>query len=101
MFNLLIVSNIIMVGAFLLKINSLPPQIPLFFSNPPGEAQLGDLWMIIFLPLIVDLFFYFNNYFSKKFFPDNKFVKTIVDYFNLFLIIGITLIFVRIIFYTS
>lgn len=101
MFYLLIGSNILMVGLFAIKINYLPPQIPLFYSNPPGENQLGDLWMIIFLPVLLNLFFYLNNYLSNRFFAGNQFVKTVVNYFNLFLIISITFIFARIIFYTS
>jgi len=101
MLNLLIGSNLLMVGLFVLKINSLPPQIPLFYSKLIGESQLADLWMIIILPIILDLFFYLNNYIYTRFFSGNEFVKKVINYLNLFLIITITLIFVRIIFFIS
>jgi hypothetical protein len=45
------------VGVFWAK---LPPQIPLFFSRPRGEAQLGQTWMLA-LPLVISLALLFIN----------------------------------------
>jgi len=90
-----------MVLAFLLKLKTLPPQIPLFFSRPWGEAQLVDSWMIFFLLFLLDIFYFSNNYFYKKFFFDNLLVKKIIEYLNLFLIVGFTYIYLRIIFLVS
>lgn len=97
MFSYLIIGNILMAGVFILKLNQLPPQLPLFYSKPWGEDQLGDTWMIVILPLLLNIFYILNNYFYKKYFPGNLFIRKILDYLNLFLIIVITGIFVRII----
>jgi len=94
-------ANFLMLGVFILKFNHLPPQIPLFFSRRFGEEQLGDLWMIVFLPFSLNLFFFINNFFYKKFFSGNLLVKKIVDYVNLFLTIIVPVIFLRIIFLVS
>jgi len=101
MFYLIIGSNLIMVLIFLLKLKALPPQIPLFFSRPWGEAQLVDTWTIFFLLFLLNIFYFFNNYFYKKFFSDNLLVKKIIEYFNLFLIVGFTYVFLKIIFLVS
>ncbi len=95
---LLLVSNILILIVFLLKLNRLPPQIPLFYSRSWGEEQLADWWMILFLPFMINFFFFFNRYIQKKFFSDNQLVIRIINYLNLFLIITLTLIFIKIIF---
>ncbi len=93
----LIVGNIVMFGILLLRFNSLPPQIPLFFSRPWGEDQLVDTWMIIILPLILNILFFINMWLYKRFFLGNEFEKKIINYLNIFLMIAVTLIFVKII----
>jgi len=94
-------ANLLMLFVFVLKFKNLPPQIPLFYSRRFGEDQLGDLWMIVLLPFFLNLFFFLNNFFYKKFFLNNLLVKKIADYVNLFLIIIIPIIFLRIIFLVS
>ncbi len=101
MFGYLILANLVMVGVFVFKYSSLPPQIPLFYSKTWGEDQLGDYWMIFLLPILLDIFFIINQYCYRKFFAGNLFVKRIFDYLNIFLIVGFTLIFVRIVFLVS
>ncbi len=86
-----------MIFIFGLKFNKLPPQIPLFYSAPWGKNQLAELWMIGFLPIIVNGFFFVNIWIKNRFFAENDFIKKAVQYINIFLIICITLIFVKII----
>ena len=38
----------------------LPPQVPLYFSKPRGEAQLAPT-IFIFLPLLISLLLLFTN----------------------------------------
>lgn len=97
MFIYLIIANILMIATFALKLSSLPPQIPLFYSRIWGEDQLADTWMIVLLPLLLNGLFFFNNYFVRKFFKGNVFVNKIIYYLNLFLIISFTGIFIKII----
>ncbi len=97
----LFVTNTIMILFFIFRFSSLPPQIPLFYSKPWGEDQLADSWLILILPLTMNFLFFINLYFYKKFFLENNFIKKIIDYLNLFIIISITLIFIKIIFLTT
>lgn len=93
----LIGANIVMVIAYLLRSSSIPPQIPLFYVHQSGEDQLGEWWMIFLLPIFLDVFYLFNKFMLRRFFPHNKFVNRVVYYFNLFLIVTFTIIFIRII----
>lgn len=101
MSNLLIIANIIMAIIFIVKINFLPPQIPLFYSLPTGENQLTDTWMIFLIPFILNIFYIINTSIYNKFFLGNDFIKKIFHYLNLFLIISFTFIFIKIIFLVS
>lgn len=94
-------ANFMMILAVIFKLGSLPPQIPLFYSRPDGELQLGQWWLIFIIPLLLNFFYILNNFLVKKYFPENSFVKTFVYYLNLFLIISFTLIFLKIIFLVS
>lgn len=100
MLNLLIIGNLVMIVVFLLKLNFLPPQIPLFY-NLTGEKQIADTWMIFILPFLLNIFFILNNYLLKKYFLNHQLVKSIFDYLFLFFLIGFTLIFLKIIFLVS
>lgn len=58
---LLAVSSIILgVGLIALFWKELPPQIPLYYSNPRGEAQLANNYLLP-LPLILSLIFFSLN----------------------------------------
>jgi hypothetical protein len=48
----------ILVGIFY---KFLPPQIPLFFSQPWGESQLVDKRFLIFLPSVLTILFAVNH----------------------------------------
>ncbi|KKP85937.1 MAG: hypothetical protein UR89_C0038G0002 [Candidatus Roizmanbacteria bacterium GW2011_GWA2_35_8] len=101
MFNLLIGSNLLMIAAFIFKFNSLPPQLPLFYTLPWGEEQLADTWMIFIIPSIMTLIYFVNGYIRKKIFIDNLLVKKIFEILNIFLIVSFTLIFIKVIFLIS
>ncbi len=94
-------ANFMMILAVIFKLGSLPPQIPFFYSRPDGELQLGEWWFIFLIPFLLNALYILNNVLTKKYFPDNTFVKTFAYYFNLFLIISFTLIFLKIIFLVS
>lgn len=97
MLYILLGCDIIIAGLTALRFTSIPPQIPLFYSQPDGEDQLVDWWMIFILPLIMNILYFFNLFICKKYFPENEFVKKIVNYLNIFVTISITLIFIKII----
>ncbi len=101
MFKLLLGADALMIIIFTLRFNTLPPQIPLFYSRLWGENQLADTWLIFILPVFLNLLFFLNNYLFKKFYSDNELIKKIFYYLNLFLIFGFTLIFIKIVFLVS
>ena len=97
----LLAGNVIMALVFLLKLGSMPPQLPLFYSMVWGEEQLVDTWMILILPLLMNGLVFLNNFIVQRYFYDNDFIKQFTRYFNIFLIVCFSLIFVRIILLVS
>ncbi len=94
---ILLSSDILMLAVFLLRMKTLPPQIPLFYSFPLSGERLADSWMIAFLPVLANLFFVVNVFLFKKFFNGNDFARKIIDFLNGFVVIAFALIFIRII----
>lgn len=90
--------NGIMVLMFFLRYQTLPPQVPLFYTHTAGEDQLAEWWMIFLLPVLLNLFYFINRFISNKFFPGNDFVKRLLNYLNITLMISVTIIFAKIIF---
>ncbi len=101
MLNLLIAGNFIMIVSLVFRYKTLPPQIPLMYSRPLGELQLVDTWMIVLLPFLLSVLYIINNYLYNKFYFGNDLAKKILNYLNIFLIVGFTLIFVKIVFLIS
>ena len=94
-------ANFMMILAVIFKLGSLPPQIPLFYSRPDGELQLGEWWFIFLIPLLLNLLYILNKVVINKYFSENSFVKTFMYYFDIFLIVSFTLIFLKIVFLVS
>jgi len=101
MVKLLLGADALMILSFILKFKTMPPQIPLFYSQLWGESQLADVWLIFILPIFMNFLFFTNQFVSNKFYLDNIFIKNIFYYLNLFLIVSLTLIFIKIIFVVS
>jgi hypothetical protein len=97
----LVIGNIFMIVSVALNFSYLPPQIPLFYSKSWGEDQLGEIWMIALLPIILNSLYLLNLFVYKKYFPQNEFVRRIVFYFNIFLVIAACFILSRIVFLIS
>jgi hypothetical protein len=97
----LIVCDLAMAISFILKMSVLPPQIPIFYSRPFGEDQLGEVWYIFLLPVFIHVLLFLNIYFYNHFFLPDQFIKKIVNILNWFIIITLTVIFIRVIFYVS
>lgn len=97
----LIAANLTQAGLFAYTYKSLPPQIPIFYSKTEGEEQLGDLWMIAILPILMNLIIFINTYVYRKYFKENIFVKHLFFVLNIFLITSFTIIFFKILFTVS
>lgn len=94
----LLSANLIMVFAFIFKITTLPPQVPLFYSRPPGDLQLADWYFIFLIPILMNFFYVLNTIVYKRFFNENEFFKQFTYYFKIFIILSFTYIFLKIIF---
>ncbi len=101
MIKLLLGADALMIVTFLLRFPRLPPQIPLYYSKFWGESQLADLLMIFILPIFMNLLYFINNWVFARFYSTNELIKSIFYYFNIFLIVSFTLIFIKIIFMVS
>jgi len=101
MIYILLTCNLLMITTFLWRFSTLPPQIPLFYSKITGEEQLGDTWMIFLLLILANIFYFLNDYVVKRFFSQNEFVKTILKLLNIFVVISLSLIFIKTIFLIS
>ncbi len=63
------------VGVF---IRRLPPEVPLFYSNPWGREQLAPPYFLL-LPIVLSfLFLGINVFLSKKVFMENSFLKNLL-----------------------
>lgn len=93
----LIISNILVVAIFLLNINRMPPELPLYYSRPPGEAQIAPWWMLFALPFIMNGFVVFNGYLARHIFKNTPFITTSFRVFTIGAIAGLTLVFLKII----
>lgn len=93
----LIISNILVVAIFLLNINRMPPELPLYYSRPPGEAQIAPWWMLFALPFVMNGLVVLNGYLGKHVFRNNAFVTTSFRLFTIGAIVSLTLVFLKII----
>lgn len=94
----LFIANALMAAVLAWEFSTLPPQIPLFYSLPLGEDQLGDTWIIIILPLMMNIIFIMNQFVVKKYFQNNELIRNLSYYLNLFVMVSFTLIFLKIVF---
>jgi len=69
------------------KWNRLPPQLPLFYSLPKSEEQLGTPLLLILLPLFSIVFFIADLFIARVFYTREKLAS------SLLVIIGTTVSF--------
>ncbi|MFH0773162.1 MAG: hypothetical protein V1922_02530 [bacterium] len=101
MIGLLISSNLIQLGVYLLRMHTIPPQIPLFYSLPIGEDQLVEWWMIFLIPVVMNILFILNTVLCNSYFHREQFERKLIRYVNMAIIAVCTYLFVRIIFLVS
>lgn len=101
MIGLLIGSNLIQLGVYLLKMRTMPPQIPLLYSLPIGEDQLVEWWMIFLLPGIMNVLYVINTIIYSTYFHREDFERSLLHIVNMTIIGTCTYLFIRIIFLVS
>ena len=101
MIGLLVSSNLIQLAAYLLKMRTIPPQIPLFYSLPVGEDQLVEWWMIFLIPILMNSLCIFNTFVYNTYFSRESFERSVLRFVNVTVIGICTYLFVHIIFLVS
>lgn len=89
--------NLFLVGFFLLRLQNLPPQIPLYYSRGFGDEQIANLWMIFILPVNSIIIIAINNLILKRFFTGNVFLEKVIYYTNITIMLIFSYIFLKII----
>lgn len=90
-----------MIAVFILKLNRLPPEIPIFYSKPDGADVLAPWYAIFILPFIMFFSIGINAVIFRLFHKENDFVSAIFYWTNILIIVFSTLIFLKIIFTVS
>lgn len=93
---LYIVSLLGMLAFFVIKINVLPPQVPLYYSLPGSDQQVVQVYYIFLLPIFSLVFISINSFISSKLLTD-EFPRKIARYMNYFVIGIMFYTFIRII----
>ncbi len=66
-----------------IKFNSLPPQIPLYYSQPWGETRLAPVSSIFLLPLFSILVAFLNNLLAIFFLKSQQLLSRLLIVFSL------------------
>lgn len=101
MIGLLLSANLLQLGVYLYRMQSIPPQIPLLYSLPTGEDQLVEWWMIFLIPLLMNTLYIGNTIIYNRNFSRDEFEKSILRYANIVIMGVCTYLFIRIIFLVS
>lgn len=91
-------SLLIEVALFLLLLNKLPPEIPIFFSLSNSNNQIAPLIYIGILPVLTLFVLVLNYFLTLSLFQKNILLKQVFYYFNVICIVFQTYIFIKILF---
>lgn len=79
--------NIVFIGSqlalLILKFNSLPNKVPLFYSLPWGESQLSSASSLFFIPTFSIVILLVNHLFSTLFFNSTQLFSRLLVIFSL------------------
>jgi len=70
---------LVMLGLFVGFYQKLPPEVPLFYSRPWGEAQLASPWFLLTLPAL-SLFITVLNFILSGLFFDSSFLVQVLTW---------------------
>lgn len=90
-----------MAGVFFLRINTLPPEIPLLYSRVEGGNSIVPLYFIFLLPLLSFAIVAINVVLYRFLFKHDLFVRKLLYYASVCALVITTLIFLRIVLLVS
>jgi hypothetical protein len=92
---------ILSISLIVLKWGKLPPEVPLYYSLPWGEKQLGSPWELSILPTLCASIFITNLLITFFIAKDNKLTIKLLIATALFVVALLTYSLIRIIFLVS
>lgn len=95
---LLIGVNIIIIAITAWKFNSFPEEVPLYYSRPWGDEQIGEIWHIVLLPILMNFIYFANMEITRRFFQQDQKIVDITRKFTMGLVMLFAFIYLRIIF---
>lgn len=81
-----------------ISLTSLPPQLPLFYSLPWGEPQLGSVYQFLVLPSVILIVILINSIISIQLHDSQLVIKRILAITSLIVSIIISVTALRIIY---
>lgn len=96
-----VVSLMIMGFMYVLRLGTLPPQIPLFYSRTDGADTIAPTFYIFLLPLVSTIIVIANIVIYRRLFNHDLFVRKLLYYASATSIAVTTFIFLKIIFLVS
>lgn len=81
-FSFCLLSVLAQAAMILISWKKLPPEVPLFYSRPWGEAMLASALALWSLPIMVVVLVTVNFLIAVYFFSDNKFLSRILLMFS-------------------
>ncbi|MBI3955423.1 hypothetical protein HY338_03185 [Candidatus Gottesmanbacteria bacterium] len=96
---------IIILGIFLIiiiwKWKSLPPELPLFYSLPRGNLQLGTPFLLLLIPVFSILVFVVNLILSALFYSEEILIAKLLTISGFVVTILFFITFIKIVFIVS
>ena len=89
---------VIMVGAYVFKLTTMPLEIPLFYSLIEGNDTIVPNYYIFLLPIISLSIIMVNILVYRRFFTHDSFVRKLLNYASVCAVIICTAIFLKILF---
>ncbi|MCA9372007.1 hypothetical protein KC726_03860 [Candidatus Woesebacteria bacterium] len=96
--NILIGADVILVTATGFLFRFIPPEVPLYYSQPWGDKQLADNWQLLVLPVLMHIFVGINTLMKKRIFKTEAFASSILYIVNITTIVVFSLVYIKILF---
>lgn len=92
---LALILNSLLIVFLIFRFGSLPPEIPLFYSER-GDSVIAKLPFIIVLPITSFILIIFNSLILKKFYPTDQFVERVLYFVNIIIVFSLAFVFLKI-----
>lgn len=92
---------LVMIGAYVFKLGTMPPELPLFYSLIEGEDTITPSYYIFLLPIISLIIIVVNIFVYRRIFTHDLFVRKLLYYSSVGAIVISTFVFLKILFLVS